>query len=196
MKERKERPSASPFPFAILKRMCNRFGLRKEDQKILGERFSLFKENPDLLEVSVGSLSIGIALNKETHSFEAKKLRFGLPSFEKPLYNARYETVEEKISFRRAYLKNKAIFPASYFYEKDKKGFYHLFSPKDDNPFYLAGFYEGDYFCLLTKEGEGKIHRLPLLLPSTSAKAYLLNESKEKILLSSLSLSSFEEERQ
>ena len=115
-----------------------------------------------------------------------ENLKWGLvPSWAKDkdfkaLINARLETIDEKISFKKLIKDFRCVAVADGFYEwkreeKEKTPFY--FVREDKKPIFFAGIYEGDQFCLITEEASENIkeiyHRQPVILNNTDVKRYL-----------------------
>tara|TARA_B100001093_G_scaffold27631_1_gene24198 strand:+ start:1469 stop:2089 length:621 start_codon:yes stop_codon:yes gene_type:complete len=98
----------------------------------------------------------------------------------KALINARLETIDEKISFKKLIKDFRCVAVADGFYEwkrdeKEKTPYY--FVREDKKPIFLAGIYESDQFCLITEEASKNIkeihHRQPVILNNTDVKRYL-----------------------
>ena len=63
----------------------------------------------------------------------------------KALINARLETIDEKVSFKKLIKNNRCVAVADGFYEwkrSEKEKTPHYFTRKDTNPIYLAGIFE------------------------------------------------------
>jgi putative SOS response-associated peptidase YedK len=107
---------------------------------------------------------------------------FGYLSYDgKYLYNARKETVLEKKTFSEDYLRHKAVFPCTSFWEIDRKKEEHELISKTGEILYIAGFYDRNReFVLLTEEGQGEIRplppRMPVLLIEEDVVRYLKGE--------------------
>ena len=98
----------------------------------------------------------------------------------KALINARLETIDEKISFKKLIKDFRCVAVADGFYEwkreeKEKTPYY--FSRDDKKPIFFAGIYESDQFCLITEEASENIkeihHRQPVILNQTDVNRYL-----------------------
>jgi len=115
-----------------------------------------------------------------------ESLKWGLiPSWAKDkdfksLINARLETIDEKVSFKKLIRNNRCVAVADGFYEwkkevKEKIPFY--FFRKDGNPIFFAGIYDEDQFCLITeeaKENVNEVHnRQPVIINQTDVNRYL-----------------------
>ena len=96
------------------------------------------------------------------------------------LINARLETIDEKVSFKKLIKNNRCVAVADGFYEwkreeKEKTPYY--FARKDDKPIFFAGIYEDDQFCLITEEANENIskihHRQPVIINQTDINRYL-----------------------
>ena len=98
----------------------------------------------------------------------------------KALTNARLETIDEKVSFKRLIQLHRCIAVADGFYEwkreeKEKTPYY--FMRNDKKTIFLAGIYENDEFCLITEEAKPNVqevhHRQPVILNETDINRYL-----------------------
>ena len=96
------------------------------------------------------------------------------------MINARLETIDEKISFKKLIKNNRCVAVADGFYEwkreeKEKTPYY--FTRKDTNSIYLAGIFEEDQFCLITEDAKDNIkeihNRQPVILNQTDINRYL-----------------------
>ena len=104
----------------------------------------------------------------------AKKKEF------KALINARLETINEKISFKKLIKIKRCIAIMDGFYEWRRDGtnktpFY--FQNTDKNMMFVAGIYDNDEFCLITEEANENVkeihHRQPVILSSKDINNYL-----------------------
>jgi putative SOS response-associated peptidase YedK len=115
-----------------------------------------------------------------------ENLKWGLvPSWAKDkdfkaLTNARLETIDEKVSFKKLIKDFRCVAVADGFYEwkreeKEKTPYY--FTREDKKPIFFAGIYESDQFCLITEEASDNIkeihHRQPVILNQTDVNRYL-----------------------
>tara|TARA_B100000767_G_C19589487_1_gene460804 strand:- start:26 stop:655 length:630 start_codon:yes stop_codon:yes gene_type:complete len=115
-----------------------------------------------------------------------ENLKWGLvPNWAKekdfqPLINARLETVDEKVSFKRLIKEYRCVLVADGYYEwkkteKEKKP--HYFLREDKKTIFIAGIYENNEFCLLTEEAKEDIkeihHRQPVILNKADVNRYL-----------------------
>jgi len=98
----------------------------------------------------------------------------------KALINARIETIDEKVSFKKLIKDFRCVAVADGFYEwkreeKEKKP--HFFIREDKKPIFFAGIYESNQFCLITEEATDdnkEIHyRQPVILNQTDVNRYL-----------------------
>ena len=98
----------------------------------------------------------------------------------KALINARLETIDEKVSFKKLIKDNRCVVVADGFYEwkrnvKEKTP--HYFFRKDKKTLFLAGIFEKDQFCLITEEAKENIneihYRQPVILNQTDINRYL-----------------------
>ena len=98
----------------------------------------------------------------------------------KPLINARLETINEKISFKKLIQLKRCVAVADGFYEwkrEEKNKIPYYFLRNDKKLMYIAGIYEKDQFCLITKKANEKIssihHRQPVILNEIDVNKYL-----------------------
>ena len=98
----------------------------------------------------------------------------------KALINARVETIDEKISFKKLIKLHRCVAIADGFYEwkrEEKEKIPHYFTREDTNLIYFAGIFENDQFCLITEEAKENIneihHRQPVILNQADINRYL-----------------------
>ena len=98
----------------------------------------------------------------------------------KPLINARLETIDEKISFKKLIKLTRCIAVADGFYEwkrEDKNKVPHYFLREDKKIMYIAAIYENNQFCLITEEATRNIidihKRQPVILNENDVNRYL-----------------------
>ena len=113
----------------------------------------------------------------------AKKKEF------RPLINARIETINEKISFKKLIKTNRCIAVADGFYEWKREGSTktpYFFFREDRKTIFFAGIFSNNEFCLITENANtnvSKIHdRQPIILNEKDINLYLNinnNGSKE-----------------
>ncbi len=98
----------------------------------------------------------------------------------KALINARLETIDEKVTFKKLIKDFRCVAVADGFYEwkremKDKTPYY--FTREDKKPIFFAGIYEIDQFCLITEKASENIqeihHRQPVILNQIDVNRYL-----------------------
>ena len=98
----------------------------------------------------------------------------------KPLINARLETIDEKISFKKHIKVHRCIAVADGFYEwkrdgKKKTPFYFL--RNDKKMIFIAGIFSGSQFCLITEQASKNVneihHRQPVILNEKDINNYL-----------------------
>ena len=115
-----------------------------------------------------------------------EKLKWGLvPSWAKDkdfkaLINARLETIDEKISFKKLIKEYRCVAVADGFYEwkrGDKEKIPYYFLRDDKKPIFFAGIYKNDQFCLITEQASKNIeeihHRQPVILNQIDVNRYL-----------------------
>ena len=98
----------------------------------------------------------------------------------KALINARVETIDEKISFKKLIKDFRCVAVANGFYEwkrEEKVKIPYYFVREDRKPIFFAGIYENNQFCLITEEANENIkaihHRQPVILSQTDINRYL-----------------------
>ena len=98
----------------------------------------------------------------------------------KPLINARLETIDEKVSFKKLIKLFRCIAVADGFYEWKREGSEkkpHFFQREDKKNMYIAGIYENNEFCLITENASENIqeihHRQPVILNESDINRYL-----------------------
>tara|TARA_B100001250_G_scaffold374968_1_gene362189 strand:+ start:315 stop:941 length:627 start_codon:yes stop_codon:yes gene_type:complete len=134
-----------------------------------------------------------------------ENLKWGMmPSWAKKKYfkaliNARLETIDEKISFKKLIKIYRCVAVADGFYEwkrEEKNKIPYYFLREDKKIMYLAGIYENNEFCLITEQAKDNVnnihHRQPVILNEVDVNRYLnlelsgsdfLKESKKTKLL-------------
>jgi len=125
-------------------------------------------------------------IKKYTNGNTLELLKWGIiPSWStkkdfKPLINARLETIDEKISFKKNIKLRRCVVVADGFYEwkregKEKTPFYFL---RDDKKMiFIAGIFEDNQFCLITQQAAENVnkihHRQPVILNEKDINNYL-----------------------
>jgi len=183
--------------------MCGRYAANR-DTGTLTEVFNIKKLPEELLEpnfnISPTLKSYAVTQNQDEER-SLKVMSWGLvPSWAKDnsmmakMINARFETVEEKPSFRSAFLKRRCIIPMDGYYEwfrpenpKEKKQPYFI-KAKDKPLLAVAGIYESwknpsqeneilTTFSVITtdaKLGLESIHdRMPVIVPDKNWNVWL-----------------------
>ncbi|KPB06575.1 SOS response-associated peptidase [Bacillus sp. CHD6a] len=176
--------------------MCGRFSLTTELHK-LEERF--FLENTTNLEYSISyNIAPGqpiLAIVKGENQNRAGYLHWGLvPSFAKDkkigykMINARAETLQEKVSFRKLLERKRCIIPADGFFEwKNQNGEKKpvRFTKTNQQPFAFAGLWdrwitkdEEMVSCTLITTRPNKLvedvhNRMPVILKEEHEKDWL-----------------------
>ena len=125
-------------------------------------------------------------LKKYKNGNTLENLKWGLvPSWAKnkdfkALINARLETIDEKISFKKLIKNFRCVAVADGFYEwkrKETEKIPHYFTRVDKKPIFFAGIFESDQFCLNTEESSDNVkeihHRQPVILNQTDINRYL-----------------------
>ena len=98
----------------------------------------------------------------------------------KPLINARLETIDEKISFKKLIKDFRCVVVADGFYEwkrEEKTKTPYYFYREDKKIIFFAGIYLKDQFCLITEEASKNINeihnRQPVILNQADINRYL-----------------------
>tara|TARA_Y100001970_G_scaffold11189_1_gene13058 strand:- start:651 stop:1277 length:627 start_codon:yes stop_codon:yes gene_type:complete len=115
-----------------------------------------------------------------------ENLKWGLvPSWAKDkefkaLINARLETIDEKVSFKKLIKNFRCVAVADGFYEwkrEDQIKTPHYFTREDKKTIFFAGIYENDQFCLITEEATDNIreihNRQPVIIDQADINKYL-----------------------
>ncbi|SES45665.1 SOS response-associated peptidase [Psychrobacillus sp. OK032] len=188
--------------------MCGRYTLFADYEQIL-ERFNVgvaFDEENYSPNFNVAPTHSVISIINDGSSNRLGTLRWGLiPSWAKDekigykMINARSETVDEKPSFRHAFLKKRCIIPMDSFYEWKVKGNVKVpmrIKMKSDEVFGVAGLWEAwknangqtIHSCtIITTEANSlvkDIHdRMPVILTRENEKEWLdpFLQEKEKL---------------
>ena len=125
-------------------------------------------------------------IKKYTNGNTLENLKWGIvPSWSKkkefkPLINARLETIDEKISFKKLIKLTRCIAVADGFYEwkrEDKNKVPHYFLREDKKIMYLAAIYDNNEFCLITEQASNNVnlvhHRQPVIINESDINRYL-----------------------
>ena len=125
-------------------------------------------------------------IKKYTNGNALENLKWGLvPSWSKkkefkPLINARLETIDEKVSFKKLIQLTRCVAVADGFYEwkrEEKNKIPYYFLREDKKIIYIAGIYENDQFCLVTEEANKNVieihYRQPVILNEKDVNRYL-----------------------
>ena len=125
-------------------------------------------------------------IKKYTNGNTLENLKWGIvPSWAKnkefkPLINARLETLDEKVSFKKLIQLHRCIAIADGFYEWKREGkekIPYYFMREDKKNLYIAAIYENNEFCLITEQAKDNVkeihHRQPAVLNETDINKYL-----------------------
>ena len=143
-------------------------------------------------------------IKKYTNCNTLENLTWGIvPSWSKKkdfkaLTNARLETIDEKISFKKLIRVSRCIAIADGFYEwkgEDNTKIPYYFQREDKKLIYFAAIFENNQFCLITEQASSNINeihnRQPVILNESDTNKYLnlelsgssiLNECKKPTL--------------
>lgn len=107
------------------------------------------------------------------------------------VFNARSETVAEKVMFRESFLYRRCVVPAAGFYEWNRAGEKAVFEPEKRETLYFAGVYRMEdgmprFVILTTQANESmvKIHdRMPLIIKQEQIEEWLGGLESSRALL-------------
>ena len=135
-------------------------------------------------------------IKKYTNGNTLENLKWGiLPAWLqkkdfKPLINARLETINEKISFKKSIKLRRCVVVADGFYEWkriENNKIPNYFFREDRRNLYIAAIYENNEFCLITEKASSNIsdihHRQPVLLNENDINKFLNLEIDAKSFL-------------
>ena len=98
----------------------------------------------------------------------------------KPLINARLETIDQKISFKKHIKLHRCVAVADGFYEWKRNGKIKtpfFFLRNDKKMMFIAGIFEDNQFCLITEQATKNVneihHRQPVILNEKDINNYL-----------------------
>ena len=98
----------------------------------------------------------------------------------KPLINARLETINEKVSFKKLIQLKRCIAVADGFYEwkrEEKNKTPYFFLREDNRTMFIAAIFDNNQFCLITEQANENIlsihHRQPVILNEKDINKYL-----------------------
>jgi putative SOS response-associated peptidase YedK len=125
-------------------------------------------------------------IKKYTNGNTLENLKWGIvPSWSKKkdfktLINARLETIDEKISFKKLIQLTRCVAVADGFYEwkkEDKNKIPYYFLREDKKTMYIAAIYENNEFCLITEQANKKVNKIhqrqPVILNENDVNRYL-----------------------
>ena len=165
--------------------MCGRFAITNPVSKTKGivKKAIKVEDNENYNAHPTQNLPV---IKKYTNGNTLELLNWGItPSWSKkkefkPLINARLETIDEKISFKKLIKLHRCVAIADGFYEwkrEEKVKTPYYFLREDKKNMYMAGIYENDEFCLITENASENIniihHRQPVILNEADVNRYL-----------------------
>ena len=176
--------------------MCGRFSVQKKTTLVAN---GLVKKNINVdLEQENFNCSPGgryPCIKSATNGKYLEMTTFGiLPSWAKPdfkrLHNARLESIETKISFKKLIVNSRAIIPITGFFEwakENEKKVPYYFTRTDNQDVFLAGIHDNGQFTIITKEAteqNAKIHhRQPVIVSKSQINNYFnLNNNAVEFL--------------
>ena len=165
--------------------MCGRYVITKAKEKfsLLVKSTTNVKDEENFNAHPTQSLPV---VKSYSNGKTLEILKWGIvPSWAKqkdfrPLINARLETIDEKISFKRLIQANRCVAVMDGFYEwkrtkENKTPFY--FKRQDNLPLFIAGIFDKNEFCLITEEATSNVteihHRQPVILNENDVNKYL-----------------------
>lgn len=158
--------------------------------KKLCEQFSIFQFEQGEIFPSQSVL----ALINEKETCIPKVFKWGIELRNSLVINARSETIDEKVTFKRM-LKHRCVIPCNHFYEWKKSGSQkhkYMIKKNEEEVMYLAGLYDEDHLVILTGESENEMkavhHRTPLMLNHKQMKKYLTHELNAQVNNEDLSI--------
>lgn len=128
----------------------------------------------------------------EGEKLYATGMRWGFQGFEKQLlFNARAESVLDKISFRDSVLHRRCVIPAGGFYEWNRSKEKVTFTGLEKSPVYMAGCYRkyGNqlHFVVITtgaNDNMRPVHdRMPLILQEGQLRDWICKDEEAKHIL-------------
>ena len=125
-------------------------------------------------------------IKKYTNGNTLENLTWGIvPSWSKkkdfkPLTNARLETIDEKVSFKKLIRVSRCIAIADGFYEwkrEEKNKIPYYFQREDKKLIYFPAIFEHNQFCLITENASKNVeeihHRQPVIINENDINKYL-----------------------
>ncbi len=165
--------------------MCGRYAITKPVTKTKKYVKSSIKVNDDDNYNAHPYQNLPV-IKKYTNGNTLENLKWGMvPSWAKQkdfkaLINARLETINEKISFKKLIKVQRCVAIMDGFYEwkreeKTKTPFY--FHKEDKGMLFVASIYDKNEFCLITENADENLkeihHRQPVILNSKDINTYL-----------------------
>ncbi len=163
--------------------MCSRYELG-EGPAAMVRRFDLPKPPPTWPANELRPTNRAPVILDDGGGRRAVLPRWGLPATwdNKPLINARAETLSERKTFRPL-LGNRCLVPATAYFEWRKDGRHkrkNRIAPADGGLFAFAGLVDGDHFTIITcapAPGIAHIHnRMPVILAGDGEAQWLERE--------------------
>ena len=165
--------------------MCGRYVVTNAVAKTKGLVKSAIKVE-DIENYNAHPQQMLPVIKKYTNGNTLENLEWGIvPSWAKkndfkPLINARLETINEKISFKKLIQLKKCVVVADGFYEwkRDAQNkIPHYFLREDKKTMFIAGIYDQNQFCLITEQANENLkkihHRQPVILNEKEINEYL-----------------------
>lgn len=178
--------------------MCGRFALGIEAGSLL--KFINLVRLPDQKPRFNIAPSQKVLIARETdEGIEALMIKWGLHTFNKPLINARSETVLEKPTFKNLFKNQRCVFFATGFYEWEKRGknrIPHYFFSENNEILAFGGIWSNKgpepTAAILTKQAESpvsNIHdRMPVILQLDEISCWIARDLVPKDFSSSIRL--------
>lgn len=164
--------------------MCGRYITEEDESVDMKELYNVIRGSNPGIFLKSGEIfptdTVPILCNRE---YTPTPGTWGFESFKNKgvLINARAESVTEKPTFAKCFLNNRCIVPTNGYYEWSRSKVKYRFNIPNSNMVYLAGIFryssDGIRFVILTTSANDSVysihHRMPLILNSNSAEAWM-----------------------
>lgn len=154
---------------------------------------------PQLPSGDIHPAELAPVLSAGTGGMACELQRWGFPGFQsfggksgkQVIFNARSESALEKPTFRESILHRRAVIPAAWFYEWNKKKEKNIFFQKGHPVLFMAGCFKRyqneERFVILTTEANSSmlpVHdRMPLILEKEEIPEWIYDSTKTEAFL-------------